>query len=219
MRFQLIVILAAQLSSTLCAQETTTSVTDTTTTSGISSADHATTSSPAAAIADSTSTAALPVGAPDATTTSASSAAAVPTPEPASTIAAVAEGTSVTLPSGLSYRDLVLGAGPETTTSQECLIHYTLTRDDGTTVESSRTRLVPVPFKVRPGSGQAIKGMEDGILGMRVGGRRHISVPPQLGYGEKGSAKIPPNATLHFDIEVVGAREPSPAPSREELGI
>jgi peptidylprolyl isomerase len=120
--------------------------------------------------------------------------------------AAAPTGQWTTLPSGVSYKDLVLGTGTEATTLSQISVHYTLTLDNGNVVDSSRTRNVPRPFKFKPGTKQTIVGFEEGIIGMKVGGRRLITVPPSMGYGAKANGGIPANSTLHFDIEVVGVK-------------
>lgn len=116
------------------------------------------------------------------------------------------KGSSVTLPSGVIYKDLKVGDGPETTGGQTLVLHYTLKLADGKVADSSRTNLLPEPFTFTPGAGEAIPGFEQGVAGMRVGGRRLIEIPPAMGYGEKGTRAIPPGSTLFFDIELLGAK-------------
>ncbi len=111
--------------------------------------------------------------------------------------------TSVTLPSGVVYQIIKAGSGPETTTTGTRLIHYTLFLTKGQKAESSLDAEFPVPFSFVPGEGQAIKGMEDGTNGMRVGEIRDLYVPADQGYGEKSHGKVPPNSPLHFTLELV----------------
>ena len=84
-------------------------------------------------------------------------------------------------------------------------VHYTGTLLDGTTFDSSRPRGTPFEFKV--GAGQVIRGFERGVVGMRVGGVRKVTIPPEMGYGRKGAPPvIPPNATLIFEIELLDVK-------------
>ncbi len=111
--------------------------------------------------------------------------------------------TEITTASGLRYTDLRAGAGdPVTGRGQTVTVHYTGWLDDHTKFDSSRDRSVPFSFPVD--CGYVIKGWDEGVKGMRVGGIRRLVIPPELGYGERGAgAAIPPNATLHFEIELL----------------
>jgi FKBP-type peptidyl-prolyl cis-trans isomerase FkpA len=110
------------------------------------------------------------------------------------------------LPDGLQYVDLVPGGGPQVQAGQCVTIHYSLFLQDGTAVESSRSSSGSGAFKFQAGAGSVIKGFDEGVQGMSVGGRRRITVPPALGYGATGSPpKIPANATLVFVIQVMAA--------------
>lgn len=140
-------------------------------------------------------------------TTSAPASAAPVQQTSAPAVAKAAAAAKVTLPSGLVYQDLVAGTGAEATSDTQVSVHYTLTLDNGTVVDSSRTRTIPKPFKFTPGKGQAISGFEQGVVGMKVGGRRLLTVPAALGYGSKKSGDIPANSTLHFDVELVGIKK------------
>jgi hypothetical protein len=102
----------------------------------------------------------------------------------------------------LVVRDVTVGTGAEAKAGDNVRIHYVGTLADGTEFDSSRKR--GIPFEFRLGSGQVIKGFDRGILGMKVGGMRQLTIPPELGYGRKGAPPlIPPRATLVFEIELL----------------
>lgn len=107
----------------------------------------------------------------------------------------------VTTPSGLKYLDMVEGSGDTPQAGQTVTVHYTGTLVDGTKFDSSRDRNRPFEFKL--GAGQVIKGWDEGIASMKVGGRRQLVIPPSLGYGSRGIGPIPPNSTLLFDVELL----------------
>ncbi|MFC0282723.1 FKBP-type peptidyl-prolyl cis-trans isomerase [Camelimonas abortus] len=114
-----------------------------------------------------------------------------------------------TLPSGLKYRDEVVGSGATARPGQQVKVHYTGWLDDngkpGRKFDSSRDRGQPFEFSL--GAGQVIRGWDEGVAGMKVGGRRLLVIPPELGYGARGAGGvIPPNATLIFDVELLGVR-------------
>ncbi|CAN5768200.1 hypothetical protein BH24GEM1_BH24GEM1_17640 [soil metagenome] len=104
--------------------------------------------------------------------------------------------------SGLQYQEMATGTGPEATPGQIAVVHYTGWLTDGTKFDSSRDRGQPFSFPL--GGGQVIAGWDQGVAGMKVGGRRKLVIPPELGYGPMGSPPvIPPAATLVFDVELL----------------
>jgi peptidylprolyl isomerase len=108
----------------------------------------------------------------------------------------------VTTPSGLQYVELEEGTGATPQTGQTVVVHYTGTLEDGKKFDSSRDRGQPFSFKI--GVGQVIKGWDEGVGTMKVGGRRKLIIPADLGYGARGAGGvIPPNATLLFDVELL----------------
>jgi flagellar basal body-associated protein FliL len=108
----------------------------------------------------------------------------------------------VTTRSGLTYYVLAEGRGPAATPGQTATVHYTGWLEDGTVFDSSVARGKPIAFPV--GVGRVIKGWDEAVVGMRVGERRQLHVPPELAYGQRGaSSAVPPNATLVFDLELL----------------
>ena len=109
---------------------------------------------------------------------------------------------AVTTPSGLKYIEIKEGDGATPQKGQTVVVHYTGTLEDGTKFDSSRDR--NQPFSFRLGVGQVIQGWDEGLSTMKVGGRRQLIIPSDLGYGTSGAGGvIPPNATLIFDVELL----------------
>jgi peptidylprolyl isomerase len=117
-----------------------------------------------------------------------------------------ANAQTVTTGSGLKYTDLIVGTGPSPTTGQEVTVHYVGTLTDGTKFDSSRDHGTPFTFTI--GTQQVIKGWDEGVMTMKVGGKRNLIVPPELGYGAAGTpgGPIPPNATLNFEVELLSVK-------------
>lgn len=115
------------------------------------------------------------------------------------------EAKKVTTPSGLVYEDVKVGSGAEAKAGQMVTVHYTGWLTDGTKFDSSKDRNEPFQFAL--GRGQVIRGWDEGVAGMKVGGIRKLTIPPDLGYGSRGAGGvIPPNATLVFDVELLGVK-------------
>jgi FKBP-type peptidyl-prolyl cis-trans isomerase len=111
---------------------------------------------------------------------------------------------STRTPSGLRYTDQVVGTGVSPSRGQKVTVHYTGRLENGTPFDSSVGK---APMEFRLGKDPMIKGFEEGVMTMKVGGKRQIILPPDLGYGSKGNPPvIPPNATLMFDLELLGVK-------------
>lgn len=112
-------------------------------------------------------------------------------------------GAEITTPSGLKYIDEVAGAGESPKPGQMVTVHYTGTLENGTKFDSSRDRNEPFTFQI--GVGRVIRGWDEGVMTMKVGGKRRLIIPAALGYGARGAGDgaIPPNATLIFEVELL----------------
>jgi FKBP-type peptidyl-prolyl cis-trans isomerase len=123
-------------------------------------------------------------------------------PEPVASAPAEPAPAASAKPSGLVKEDTVVGKGPEAKKGDHVSVHYTGTLVDGTKFDSSRDR--DEPFEFTLGAGMVIKGWDEGVVGMKKGGKRRLTIPSELGYGKSGSPpKIPPNATLVFEVELL----------------
>ena len=119
----------------------------------------------------------------------------------ADTFPNIDEGEYITTASGLKYRDVKVGDGPEAKTGDHVVVHYTGWLTSGKKFDSSRDRKEPYPLTI---GGRVIKGWNEGIPGMKPGGQRILVIPPELAYGEDGyPPDIPPNARLIFAIELL----------------
>lgn len=109
----------------------------------------------------------------------------------------------IELPDGLEVQDIVIGSGQEAKNGNTISAHYLGTLSSGQKFDSSYDRGEPFSFVL--GRGEVIKGWDLGLVGMRVGGKRKLVIPPELGYGNRnvGNGVIPPNSTLYFDVELV----------------
>jgi FKBP-type peptidyl-prolyl cis-trans isomerase FkpA len=128
----------------------------------------------------------------------------------ASQIAALAQGEQkpkeVTTKSGLKYTDLKVGDGAEAKKGDAVEVHYTGWLTDGKKFDSSVDRGKPFGFEL--GAGSVIKGWDEGVAGMKIGGKRKLTIPPELGYGAAGRGNvIPPNATLVFEVELLAIKK------------
>ncbi len=126
------------------------------------------------------------------------------TPQSEGAIRMVAN-TEVTTPSGLKYTDEIVGNGAAPQIGQTVVVHYTGWLTNGTKFDSSVDR--GDPFKFILGQGQVIKGWDEGVASMKIGGKRKLIIPPNLGYGGRGAGGvIPPNATLVFEVQLLGVQ-------------
>jgi len=111
--------------------------------------------------------------------------------------------STITTASGLQYEEIKIGSGATAKAGNLVSVHYTGWLTDGTKFDSSKDRNEPFEFNL--GAGQVIKGWDEGVQGMQVGGVRKLTIPAALGYGARGAGGvIPPNATLVFEVEFLG---------------
>jgi len=120
-------------------------------------------------------------------------------------MAAGENAKEISTPSGLKYVDQVVGTGDVAVAGKNVNVHYTGWLENGKKFDSSVDRGEPFSFPL--GAGRVIKGWDEGVQGMKVGGKRKLTIPSELGYGPRGAGGvIPPNATLIFDVELLGVR-------------
>jgi FKBP-type peptidyl-prolyl cis-trans isomerase len=117
----------------------------------------------------------------------------------------MSEAKTTTTSTGLKYEDVKQGTGEEAKTGKTVSVHYTGWLTDGKKFDSSKDRGQPFEFPL--GGGRVIKGWDEGVQGMKVGGVRKLTIPASLGYGSRGAGGvIPPDATLVFEVELLGVR-------------
>jgi peptidylprolyl isomerase len=128
-------------------------------------------------------------------------------PSPAATTTTtgpIALKNPTTTPSGLQYEDIVVGTGASPQQAGRVTVHYTGTFLDGKKFDSSVDRGQPFTFVI--GVGQVIKGWDEGVATMKVGGKRNLIIPADLAYGSRGQGPIPPNTTLYFEVELLSVQ-------------
>ena len=115
----------------------------------------------------------------------------------------MADEKEIETPSGLKYVELAEGTGAQPKPGEQVSVHYTGWLTNGTKFDSSHDRREPIVFPI--GRGHVIKGWDEGVGSMKVGGKRKLIIPAHLGYGQRGAGGvIPPNATLVFEVELLG---------------
>jgi len=123
-------------------------------------------------------------------------------PVPGKSNESKASAEAVTTASGLSYTDMVKGTGAAPTSGKNVTVHYTGVLENGTKFDSSVDRGQPFVFRI--GAGEVIPGWDEGVISMKVGGKRKLVIPPHLAYGAAGAGGVvPPNATLIFEVELL----------------
>lgn len=131
----------------------------------------------------------------------------IPTPDLSVTPLPTSTPTPTAMPmetTKLGIEDLTVGAGAEATNSAQVTVNYIGTLSNGQKFDSSYDHNQPFSFQL--GTGQVIKGWDMGVLGMKVGGKRRLTVPPSLGYGDRAVGQIPPNSILIFDVELLDVK-------------
>ncbi len=126
-----------------------------------------------------------------------------PSPAASATTGAITLTNPTTTPSGLKYEDTLVGTGASPRNGQTVTVHYTGTFPDGKQFDSSRGKQ---PFSFIIGNGNVIKGWDEGVLTMKVGGKRNLEVPPALGYGSRDYGPIPGGSTLLFEVELLAVQ-------------
>lgn len=129
------------------------------------------------------------------TSTPSATVVSVATPE------ATSSGNIMTMDNGLKTEDEVVGTGAEAVSGKKITVNYAGTLTDGTKFDSSYDRGTPFSFNL--GAGEVIAGWDQGVAGMKVGGKRKLTIPPSLGYGAQAAGAIPPNSTLIFEVELL----------------
>lgn len=109
-------------------------------------------------------------------------------------------------PAMLAVEEMTVGVGAIAVPGDTLTVHYVGTLSNGVVFDSSLDRKIPITFVL--GAGQVIRGWEEGLIGMRVGGKRLLTIPPEYGYGEGGAGAIPPNSTLIFEVELLDVKKP-----------
>jgi peptidylprolyl isomerase/FKBP-type peptidyl-prolyl cis-trans isomerase FkpA len=125
--------------------------------------------------------------------------------QPAETTAPAKPSFPVAEATALTMEDLKVGTGAEAGPGKKVTVHYTGWLTNGTKFDSSKDHGMAFSFEI--GAGEVIKGWDQGVTGMKIGGTRRLTIPPGLGYGARGAGgAIPPNATLVFDVELLGVQ-------------
>jgi FKBP-type peptidyl-prolyl cis-trans isomerase FkpA len=138
------------------------------------------------------------------TSTTATTSSPAATAAPAEPAAAPSAATTTTTRSGIKIEELVVGTGAVAEKGRTVSVHYTGWLTDHTKFDSSVDRGQPYEFVL--GTGAVIAGWDEGLQGMKVGGKRRLTIPPDLGYGAQGNGPIPPNSTLIFECELMGVK-------------